>query len=231
MRMTWSAKKASPLLNVNTLVGNDRTDPIFIYQTWIFCKKNGSNRSFLPEIGAQTFCYIPWRVTTAYSIDIANWVGQSTNLSPPLISSIWRPDPRRQISPLWPNVPMQCNARISHYVAGTLCRPAQKIRKRPLPPFWKKNRVIFTRSPSTEGDRVYKLKICLSVSLSSLQNLEYRYRPFISSQDHARPHISYTAGQRMMSAVIWRCQWHTQRQIHRQRQIQSSCLRHSRYCN
>ena len=35
----------------------------------------------------------------------------------------------------------------------------------------------------------------------------------------ARPHISYTDGQRMMSAVIWRCQWHTQRQIQRQRQI------------
>ena len=62
-------KKASPLLNVNTLVGNDRTDPIFIYQTWIFCKKNGSNRSFLPEIGAQTFCYIPGGVATAYSTD------------------------------------------------------------------------------------------------------------------------------------------------------------------
>ena len=52
-------KKASLLLNVNTLVGNDRTNSIFIYQTWIFCKKIGSNRSFLPEIGAQTFCYIP----------------------------------------------------------------------------------------------------------------------------------------------------------------------------
>ena len=78
--------------------------------------------------------------------------------------------------------------------------------------------IIFTRSPSTEGDRVYKLKICLSVSLSSLQNLEYRYRPFISSQDHARHHISYIAGQRMMSAVIWRCQT----QWHRQRQIQSA---------
>ena len=81
MRMTWSAKKASPLLNVNTLVGNDRTNSIFIYQTWIFCKKIGSNRSFLPEIGAQTFCYIPWGVATAYSIDIANWVGQSTTSS------------------------------------------------------------------------------------------------------------------------------------------------------
>ena len=64
----------------------------------------------------------------------------------------------------------------------------------------------------------------LSVCLSSLQDFEYR--PFISSQDHARPHILYTDGQRMMSAVIWRCQWHTQRQIqrqiHRQRQIQSA---------
>ena len=52
--------------------------------------------------------------------------------------------------------------------------------------------------------QVENLSSCLSVCLSSLQDFEYR--PFISSQDHARPHISYTAGQRMMSAVIWRCQ-------------------------
>ena len=86
----------------------------------------------------------------------------------------------------------------------------------------------FHSIPSCRRDRVYKLKICLSVCLSvclsSLQDFEYR--PFISSQDHARPHILYTDGQRMMSAVIWRCQWHTQRQIqrqiHRQRQIQSA---------
>ena len=86
MRMNFDmvCKKASLLPNVNTLVGNDRTNSIFIYQTWIFCKKIGSNRSFLPEIGAQTFCYIPWRVTTAYSIDIANWVGQSTTCAPTL---------------------------------------------------------------------------------------------------------------------------------------------------
>ena len=68
------------------------------------------------------------------------------------------------------------------------------------------------------------LFVCLFVCLSSLQDFEYR--SFISSQDHARPHILYTDGQRMMSAVIWRCQWHTQRQIqrqiHRQRQIQSA---------
>ena len=35
--------------------------------------KNGSKRSLLPEIGAQTFCYIPGRgypLCTAYSIDI-----------------------------------------------------------------------------------------------------------------------------------------------------------------
>ena len=71
MRMNFDmvCKKASLLLNVNTLVGNDCTNSIFIYQTWIFCKKIGSNRSFLPEIGAQTFCYIPGGVATAYSTD------------------------------------------------------------------------------------------------------------------------------------------------------------------
>ena len=90
MRMTWSAKKASPLLNVNTLVGNDRTDPIFIYQTWIFCKKNGSNRSFLPEIGAQNFATYQWGVATAYSIDvtISNWVGQPTRYNCNIISEM-----------------------------------------------------------------------------------------------------------------------------------------------
>ena len=85
--------------------------------------------------------------------------------------------------------------------------------------------VFFTRSLLAEGIESTSWKsVCLSVCLSSLQDFEYR--PFISSQDHARPHISYTAGQRMMSAVIWRCQWHTQRQIqrqiHRQRQLQSA---------
>ena len=51
---------------------------------------------------------------------------------------------------------------------------------------------------------VENLPVGLFVCLSSLQDFEYR--PFISYQDHARPHISYSAGQRMMSAVIWRCQ-------------------------
>ena len=38
--LTWSAKIASLLTDVNTLVGNYRTNSIFKYQTWIFCKKN-----------------------------------------------------------------------------------------------------------------------------------------------------------------------------------------------
>ena len=44
----------------------------------------------------------------------------------------------------------------------------------------------------------------ISFSLKSLRDFEYR--PFLSSQDHARQNISYTAGQGMMAAVIWRCQ-------------------------
>ena len=58
MRMNFDTvcKKSLPA-DVNTLEGNDRTDSIFIYQTRIFCNKNGSKRSLLSEIGAQTFCY------------------------------------------------------------------------------------------------------------------------------------------------------------------------------
>ena len=37
-------------------------------------------------------------------------------------------------------------------------------------------------------------------------------RPFISSQDHVRPHISYTVGNGMLWSIIWRWQRHTQRQ-------------------
>ena len=75
-----------------------------------------------------------------------------------------------------------------------------------LPKHFKSSKVqiLFTQTSQSEG-RVYKSKICLSVCLSSLQ--DFKYRPFISSQDHARqsggharPHISYTAGQRMMSS-------------------------------
>ena len=60
----------------------------------------------------------------------------------------------------------------------------------------------------------------LSACLSSLRYFEYR--PFISSKDHAKPHISYIAGQGMMSAVIWRCQW--------QRQIQSASNQRPNVC-
>ena len=78
-------------------------------------------------------------------------------------------------------------------------------------------KIILRRGSSLQVENLF-------VCLSSLQYFECR--PFISSQDHSRPHISFTAGQRMMSAVIWWCQWHTQRQIqiqiHRQRQIQSA---------
>ena len=65
MRMNFDmvCKKASLLPNVYTLVGNDRTDSIFIYQKG-YCAKNGSKRSLLPEIGAQTFCYTLYGVAT-----------------------------------------------------------------------------------------------------------------------------------------------------------------------
>ena len=64
-------KKASLLLNVNTLVGKkSHRFNLHIYQTWILSKKIGSKRSLLPETGAHKFCYTPGRIATAYSIDI-----------------------------------------------------------------------------------------------------------------------------------------------------------------
>ena len=128
-------KKASLLLNVNTLVGNDRTNSIFIYQTWIFCKKIGSNRSFLPEIGAQTFCYIPWGVATAYSIDIANWVGQSTknchtweiaNLQFWSLSE-WRPSVQEMLAHL--KTPKKETIELDHNIFGNWYRIKRIVRK------------------------------------------------------------------------------------------------------
>ena len=111
-----------------------------------------------------------------------------------------------------------CSQQSENPQGGRCFMIAEEKRKTPKP-FWK-----YKILAEFLFDRVYKSKIFLFVCLSLLRDFEYRL--FISSQDHARPHILYTDGQRMMSAVIWRCQWHTQRQIqrqiHRQRQIQSA---------
>ena len=65
---SWAAKTASQSPSMNSLTEDDDKSSLFIYQTWIFCKKNGSKRSFLSEIGAQTFCYALYAVTTACCI-------------------------------------------------------------------------------------------------------------------------------------------------------------------
>ena len=62
----WSAAKmASQLPNLHSIPKNDPWNSILIYQTRIFCKKNGSKSSILPEIEVQTFYYPLYAVTTA----------------------------------------------------------------------------------------------------------------------------------------------------------------------
>ena len=58
-------KMASQLRILSSLAYQADSSSPFIYQTWIFCKKNGSKRSFLPEIEVQTFWYTLYAVTTA----------------------------------------------------------------------------------------------------------------------------------------------------------------------
>ena len=58
-------KMASQLRILSSLAYQADYSSPFIYQTWIFCKKNGSKRSFLPEIEVQTFWYTLYAVTTA----------------------------------------------------------------------------------------------------------------------------------------------------------------------
>ena len=62
----WSAAKmASQLPNLHSIPKNDPWNSILIYQTRIFCKKNGSKSSILPEIEVQTFYYPLYAVATA----------------------------------------------------------------------------------------------------------------------------------------------------------------------
>ena len=60
-----AAKTASQSPSMNSLTEDDDKSSLFIYHTWIFCKKNGSKSSFLSEIVAQTFWYALYAVTTA----------------------------------------------------------------------------------------------------------------------------------------------------------------------
>ena len=62
----WSAAKmASQPPNLHSIPKNDPWNSILIYQTRIFCKKNGLESSILPEIEVQTFYYPLYAVTTA----------------------------------------------------------------------------------------------------------------------------------------------------------------------
>ena len=62
----WSAAKmASQLPNLHSIPKNDPWNSILIYQTRIFCKKNGPKSSILPEIEVQTFYYPLYAVVTA----------------------------------------------------------------------------------------------------------------------------------------------------------------------
>ena len=56
---------ASQLPKLHSIPKNDPWNSILIYQTRIFCKKNGSKSSILPEIEVQTFYYPLYAVTTA----------------------------------------------------------------------------------------------------------------------------------------------------------------------
>ena len=58
-------KMASQLGILSSLAYQADSSSPFIHQTWIFCKENGSKRSFLPEIEVQTFWYTLYAVTTA----------------------------------------------------------------------------------------------------------------------------------------------------------------------
>ena len=62
----WSAAKmASQPPTLHSPPKNDPWNSILIYQTRIFCKKNGPKSSILPEIEVQTFYHPLYAVTTA----------------------------------------------------------------------------------------------------------------------------------------------------------------------
>ena len=63
-------KMASQLRILSSLAYQADSSSPFIYQTWIFCKKNGSKSSFLPEIEVQTFWYTLYAVTTACCVPL-----------------------------------------------------------------------------------------------------------------------------------------------------------------
>ena len=84
-------KMASQLGILSSLAYQADSSSPFIHQTWIFCKENGSKRSFLPEIEVQTFWYTLYAVTTACCVPWQipkeiwkNTAGKSANPTPPL---------------------------------------------------------------------------------------------------------------------------------------------------
>ena len=81
--------------------------------------------------------------------------------------------------------------------------------------------ISFESSNRREGG----CKHCLLSCLSSLR--DFAYRPFISSQDHAKPHFRYTSGRGWCQLSSGDdTQRQIQRQIHRQRPILSSSKTH-----
>ena len=66
-------KMASQLGILSSLAYQADSSSPFIHQTWIFCKENGSKRSFLPEIEVQTFWYTLYAVTTACCVPWQIW--------------------------------------------------------------------------------------------------------------------------------------------------------------
>ena len=92
----WSAAKmASQPPNLHSIPKNDPWNSILIYQTRIFCKKNGLESSILPEIEVQTFYYPLYAVTTAccvpWQISVRNMKKQSKEIWAPCAQGIpWR---------------------------------------------------------------------------------------------------------------------------------------------
>ena len=80
-------KMASQLGILSSLAYQADSSSPFIHQTWIFCKENGSKRSFLPEIEVQTFWYTLYAVTTAccvpWQIPKEIWKNTRVRIFPP----------------------------------------------------------------------------------------------------------------------------------------------------
>ena len=90
-------KMASQLGILSSLAYQADSSSPFIHQTWIFCKENGSKRSFLPEIEVQTFWYTLYAVTTACCVPWQipkeiwkNTAGKSATM-PPISIVLWIP--------------------------------------------------------------------------------------------------------------------------------------------